>query len=106
MGITITPKLREIRALGGNVVRCFGQVNGAPGHGWDDYPDYLHPDLSRLGAFFDVAASHGLRVEWVVLTYPDSLKSMQAALRKWPWHSRRRSGGTPARCSRPSMFCE
>ena len=70
-GENITPQLDQARALGVNVLRVFGRVLGS---GWPDFTDFANPEndpqaAAKLGAFFDLIAAHGLRVEFVPLTY-------------------------------------
>lgn len=70
-GENIVPQLDQARALGTNVLRVFGRVFGS---GWPDFTDFANPETdpqyaAKLGAFFDLVGAHGLRVEFVPLTY-------------------------------------
>jgi hypothetical protein len=80
-GEDVTPQLRWARAHGVNVVRVFGQVN------WPGEEHYARPDTrpdytAKLNAFFDAAASQGLRVEYTVLTYPHPVADMRSQLQR------------------------
>ena len=58
----ITPILTERAAIGANVLRVLGMVSWLDRFSPQERPDYF----DKLGAFFDLAALHGLRVELVV----------------------------------------
>ena len=84
-GEDVTPQLQWCRAHGINVLRVFGQASGEGG--WAQWPNYRRPwerpDFAvKLGAFFDLAAAHGLRVEYTVLTFPDSIEAMHTGLQR------------------------
>lgn len=83
-GEDITPRLVDARKLGFNVLRVFGRVAGS---GWPDFADFATPEkdaqyTTKLGAFFDLCAEHGLRVEIVPLTYPDEDGAQRARLQQ------------------------
>lgn len=80
-GQDITPQLAWMQAAGVNVARVFDRVT------WDNLADYgvTNPgetDPGKLAAFFDLLASHGLRVEYVPLTYADDLGAMRARVQR------------------------
>lgn len=87
-GIDPTPKFKEARADGANVIRFFGEIN------WEDdttralvYPEIADPLTAPLydtsaQTLFRMAAEHGLRVEWTVLTYPDAIARMREKVQR------------------------
>jgi hypothetical protein len=84
-GEDITPQLDWCREHGVNVIRVFGQTSGEGG--WASWPEYRRPwerpgFARELGSFFDLIAAHGLRVEYTVLTFPDSIEAMHAGLQR------------------------
>lgn len=74
-------KLNEARCDGANVVRIFGQVN------WAGQEDYQHPNArpdfgEKARAFVTLVEEYGLRLEYTVLTFPDSTPAMRAYLQQ------------------------
>jgi hypothetical protein len=83
-GEDIGPALVDARSHGWNVLRVFGRVAGS---GWPDFADFAAPEQSftyatQLGAFFDLLAAKGLRVEIVPLTYADDISVQRARLQQ------------------------
>lgn len=84
-GEDITPLLIEARKNGVNGLRVFGRVSADKG--WPDFADYQRPETdpafaAKLGAFFDLCATNGLRVEYVPLTYADDTAVQRAQLQQ------------------------
>lgn len=80
-GEDVTPQFAWARAHGVNVLRVFGQVNW-PGQDHYERPDTRPDFAAKLNAFFDAAASQGLRVEYTVLTYPHAVEDMRGQLQR------------------------
>lgn len=83
-GEDIGPALDAARAHGWNVLRVFGRVAGS---GWPDFADFAAPEqgfsyAAKLGAFFDLAAAKGRRVEIVPLTYADDISVQRARVQQ------------------------
>src|SRR5439155_2121301 len=82
-GEDITPQLDWLVDRGFNVLRVFGEVPAgfrADRVGITNYErPFERPDFEmKLHAFFSVLAERGLRCEYTVLTYSDTLAVMRA----------------------------
>lgn len=72
-GEDVTGDLKFLRTNGFNVVRVFGPLP------WVETPDYRAENFNteRLGEFFGLVGRHGMRVEFVPITYPFQNESAQ-----------------------------
>lgn len=82
-GQDITPQLNWMKATGVNVARVF-DLNGNPDWNLAAYgvADPGPPNPTKLGEFFDLMASNGLRVEYVPLTSRGDMGAMRAAVQQ------------------------